>query len=165
MFNDFGNTQVQGLPAHLRQFVVSQNYEELSEIYNLINNLKPEWKNKVILKFRFKDEILFKKFSSHFRKNFKEIKIVNNEKSLFELFKNAKLVVATYSGTAYLEAIRCDIPSIIFWNKKFTVFRKATDKYFNHFKKKNFYIIIILLYQNLLTLNIDCSQKRKYIFH
>ena len=32
MFNDFGNTHVQGLPAHLRQVVVSQNYEEYTSI-------------------------------------------------------------------------------------------------------------------------------------
>lgn len=128
----YGFQNYQSIPS------ISQNYKELYEIYNLINNLKPELRKKVILKFRFKDEILFKKFSFHFRKNFKEIKIINTEKSLFELFQNAKLVVTTYSGTAYLEAIRCDIPNVVFWNKKFTVFRKASDKYFNHLKKKNF---------------------------
>ena len=32
MFNDFGNIQVEGLPAHLRQFVVSQNYEDYTSI-------------------------------------------------------------------------------------------------------------------------------------
>lgn len=147
----YGFQNYQSIPT------ISQNYNELNEIYNLINNLKPELKKKVILKFRFKDEILFKKFSSYFRKNFREIKIVNNEKSLFELFKNAKLVVTTYSGTAYLEAIRCDIPSIIFWNKKFTVFRKATDKYFNHFKKKKF------LHYNHSSLSKFINSKYRFI--
>ena len=32
MFNDFGNIQVAGLPAHLRQFVVSQNYEDYTAV-------------------------------------------------------------------------------------------------------------------------------------
>lgn len=32
MFNDFGNIQVAGLPAHLRQFVVSQDYEDYTSV-------------------------------------------------------------------------------------------------------------------------------------
>ena len=32
MFDDFGNIQVAGLPAHLRQFVVSQNYEDYTSV-------------------------------------------------------------------------------------------------------------------------------------
>lgn len=32
MFNDFGNIQVAGLPAHLRQFVVSQDYDDYTSI-------------------------------------------------------------------------------------------------------------------------------------
>ena len=32
MFNDFGNIQVAGLPAHLRQFVVSQEYENYTSV-------------------------------------------------------------------------------------------------------------------------------------
>ena len=32
MFNDFGNIQVAGLPAHLRQFVVSQDYENYTSV-------------------------------------------------------------------------------------------------------------------------------------
>tara|TARA_B100001115_G_scaffold57453_1_gene42521 strand:- start:620 stop:2350 length:1731 start_codon:yes stop_codon:yes gene_type:complete len=32
MFNNFGNIQVAGLPAHLRQFVVSQHYEDYTSV-------------------------------------------------------------------------------------------------------------------------------------
>ena len=32
MLNDFGNIQVAGLPAHLRQFVVSQDYEDYTSV-------------------------------------------------------------------------------------------------------------------------------------
>ena len=32
MYNDFGNIQVSGLPAHLRQFVVSQDYEDYTSV-------------------------------------------------------------------------------------------------------------------------------------
>ena len=45
MFNDFGNIQVAGLPAHLRQFVVSQNYEDYTAVdqplwrYEMLKNV------------------------------------------------------------------------------------------------------------------------------
>ena len=32
MFNDFGNIQVAALPAHLRQFVVNQDYKSYTSV-------------------------------------------------------------------------------------------------------------------------------------
>jgi putative transferase (TIGR04331 family) len=65
----YGFQNYQSIPS------ISQNYKELNEIYNLINNLKPELKKKVILKFRFKDEILLKNFHFILGKILKKLKL------------------------------------------------------------------------------------------
>ncbi|MDA9227021.1 LIC12162 family protein [Actinomycetota bacterium] len=59
-----------------------------------------------------------------------EISVDNGSLNFNNLLKNARLCVATYNGTTFLESFTQDIPTVIFWNPKQWELAEAAKPYF-----------------------------------
>jgi putative transferase (TIGR04331 family) len=59
-----------------------------------------------------------------------ECSIDEGTENINKLIQNSRLYIATYNGTTYLESLRWNIPTIIFWNPKYWELNKKSKPFF-----------------------------------
>lgn len=99
-----------------------------------IDNLNPTLKNKLIIRVKYLDKN-FEPSLKRWKEKFPKITIDEGATNLDKLIKKSKIFVSTYNGTTFLESFSMNIPTIIFWDPKYSEINKSAEKYFNQLKK------------------------------
>ncbi len=68
--------------------------------------------------------------SERWRDRFSGLDIDAGNKDIHELFAQAKIVVCTYAGTTYNQALAANAPTVIFWNSKYERLHHTSDPLF-----------------------------------
>ena len=63
--------------------------------------------------------------------------------------KIKKLVIFTYNGTAFLNSLKANVPSIIMFDKNYVYLKKSTKKIYYEMKKIIYFLTIPKKLQNL----------------
>ena len=66
---------------------------------------------------------------------FPKLKLADGKISMDELIQSSRIYIATYNATTYLEAFTMDIPTVIYWNSKYTELRDSAIPYFEDLKR------------------------------
>jgi putative transferase (TIGR04331 family) len=66
---------------------------------------------------------------------FPDVTIDNGQKSIYHFFSQSRLIVCTYAGTTYNQAIAANAPTVIFWNPKDSQLHKASNLIFEDLKR------------------------------
>ena len=53
---------------------------------------------------------------------------ISNTNNFYQDIENKKLVIFTYNGTAFLEFLKANVPSIIMFDKNYVYLKKSTKK-------------------------------------
>lgn len=68
--------------------------------------------------------------SERWRDRFPDVYIDAGDKDVHALFARAKIIVCTYAGTTYNQALAANAPTVIFWNPKYERLHHSSDPIF-----------------------------------
>ena len=116
-----------------------QYLDYINEQTVLINNLDAKIKKKCILRLH-KEEKNYKWHTARrIKRASKSILIDEGNKDIIKLIRDSKICVVTTNGTSYLESLNMNIPTLIFFNKKFDTLNQNVKKDFMVLKKNKIY--------------------------
>jgi putative transferase (TIGR04331 family) len=73
------------------------------------------------------------------RSQFPDVQFDKGRRSFRKAIQEAKLVVATYNATTFLETFSANIPTVIFWNPELWELNNEAEDYFQMLKSCNIY--------------------------
>ncbi len=119
----------------------SKNYIKL--IYSFLDKTDNEIKNKIYLRFKnLYSNDPKQKIDEYLKrllvKKYKYLQ-TSNIKNFYQDIENKDLAIFTYNSTAFLNAIKANIPSIIMFNKDYVYLKKSSKKIFLEMKKNNIF--------------------------
>tara|TARA_B100001248_G_C27390364_1_gene462040 strand:+ start:1100 stop:2761 length:1662 start_codon:yes stop_codon:yes gene_type:complete len=112
-------------------------------IYSFFKYLNPNVRNEVFLRFKNLRDTSSKssidnEMKLKLQNKFKNLKISTTEKIYEDMF-NKKLNIFTYNGTAFLQALKMNFPSIIIFNKNYVYLTPSSKKIFKYLKNNNIF--------------------------
>ena len=112
-------------------------------IYSFLDKTDNEIKNKIYLRFKnLYSNDPKQKIDEYLKrllvKKYKYLQ-TSNIKNFYQDIENKDLAIFTYNSTAFLNAIKANIPSIIMFNKDYVYLKKSSKKIFLEMKKNNIF--------------------------
>ena len=90
----------------------------------------------------------------YLKKNIK-IYIFPNIKNFYQDIENKKLVIFTYNGTAFLNSLKANVPSIILFNKNYIYLKKSSKKIYFEMKKNHIFFDDPIRASNFINQNLN----------
>ena len=135
----------------------SKNYINFLDVF--FEKIQHKIKNKIYLRFKnLNSNSPKKKIDVHFKnlltKKYKNLHI-SNIKNFYQDIENKKLVIFTYNGTAFLNSLKANVPSIILFNKNYIYLKKSSKKIYFEMKKNHIFFDDPIRASNFINQNLN----------
>ena len=112
--------------------IASQTENYIQDQIELINSLRQDIKESIILRLYFHDWGWQQK--KRFNDSCSNIKIENPTKNIKKSLAKSRIFIGTYNATTYLQTLSWNIPTIIYWNPEHWEINVNSIEYFNLLK-------------------------------
>ena len=112
--------------------ISSQTENYIKDQIELINSLRQDIKENIILRLYFHDWGWEQE--KRFNDQCSNIKIENPSQDIKKSLANSRIFIGTYNATTYLETLSWNIPTIIYWNPEHWEMKESSREYFNLLK-------------------------------
>ena len=118
---------------HLLNNVASQWLRYFNEQCNFVSNLAETVRQALTVRLYPTDYGWDQ--AARWRDRFPTLQLDDGRSKIVNMYRNTRLIIATYNSTVFLETIMLDLPTVIFWNPQRSELRDSAIPYFEDLKR------------------------------
>jgi putative transferase (TIGR04331 family) len=109
--------------------------EYFSDMFDLVSYFNPDvFKRTIVRVYPYEDYLWDQK--ARWRKMFNKIKFDDDSpRTMYHSINNSRIVLCTYNSTTIMEVLAANIPTVLYWDPKYSEIGKSSERYFNKLLK------------------------------
>jgi putative transferase (TIGR04331 family) len=114
---------------------IEQNFIKEDLLYELLNLLKKQSITNIVIKLHSSSRQRDVNYVANLKSSYPNLAIVNNDKKIFSLMKEARCVIHTYDSTGILESMSLNIPTFCIWPYGLSHVQRKFHRFYLNLKK------------------------------